>query len=110
MPTVTFEGETVECEEGDELREVLLEAGLSPHNGKSNVLNCGGRALCGTCAVEVDGPASEMNRAERRRLSKPPHDIDAGLRLACQVEVRGDVEVRKYPGFWGQHVDREPER
>lgn len=110
MPTVTFGGETVECEEGDELREVLLDADLSPHNGASNVLNCGGRALCGTCAVEVEGSTDEMNDAERRRLSKPPHDLDADLRLACQTEVRGDVEVQKYPGFWGQHVDREPDR
>jgi ferredoxin len=104
MPTVTFEGETVECEEGDELREVLLEAGLSPHNGASNYANCGGRALCGTCAVEVEGETSAMTDDERGRLSKWPHDPDSGLRLACQTHVEGDLEVRKHGGFWGQKV------
>lgn len=105
MPTVTFEGERIECERGAELRETLLEADLSPHNGASNYANCGGRAICGTCAVEVEGPTGEMTERERERLSKWPHDLDSGLRLACQTRVEGDLEVRKHGGFWGQKVD-----
>ena len=108
MPTVTFGGSEIECEEGAVLRDVLIESGNSPHNGRSRHLNCRGMATCGTCAVEVEGEASERNAGETRRLSFPPHDTDAGLRLACQVRVEGDVTVRKYPGFWGQHTDREP--
>lgn len=106
MPTVTFAGETIECEEGAELREALLEAGLSPHNGKSNYLNCGGRAICGTCAVEIEGETDGMGEDERQRLSKWPHDLDSGLRLACQTHVEGDLTVRKHGGFWGQDVDQ----
>jgi ferredoxin len=107
MPTVTFEDERIECEKGAELRETLLEAGLSPHNGASNYANCGGRAVCGTCAVAVDGPTSEMTDRERSRLSRWPHDIDSGLRLACQTRVEGDLGVRKHGGFWGQKVDED---
>jgi ferredoxin len=110
MPTVTFRGRTVECEVGAVLRDVLLEAGLSPHNGAMDTLNCGGRGTCGTCAVAVDGEVTDPGTRERVRLSVPPHDPDAGLRLACRTRVRGDVVVRKYPGLWGQHVDREPEQ
>lgn len=106
MPTIEFEGERIECEEGDELRETLLEAGLSPHNGSADYLNCGGRAICGTCAVEVDGPVSGMSDGERQRLSKWPHDLDSGLRLACQTHVEGDIDVRKHGGFWGQDIDQ----
>lgn len=105
MPTVRFQGEEIECAEGEILRDVLLDAGLSPHNGTSKHLNCRGHATCGTCAVEVQGDASEMNDDERRRLSLPPHDVDSGLRLACQTQVQGDVEVVKHPGFWGQKVE-----
>ena len=104
MPTVTFEGETIECEEGEELREVLLEADLSPHNGTADYMNCGGRAICGTCAVEVDGPTNGMTDDERARLSKWPHDLDSGLRLACQTRIEGDLTVRKHRGFWGQKI------
>ncbi len=89
------------------LRDVLLAADCSPHNGRSDLLNCRGHGTCGTCAVDVDGPVTERTAQERRRLSFPPHDPDDGLRLACQVRVRGDLDVEKYPGFWGQHVPDE---
>jgi hypothetical protein len=34
----------------------------------------------------------------------PPHDRDSGLRLACQVNVLGDLTVIKYAGLWGQKI------
>ena len=106
MPTVTVGERTIECEAGAILRDVLREAGQSPHNGRSELLNCRGHGSCGTCAVGVTGAVSDPTRAERIRLSVPPHNPDSGLRLACQVRVEGDVTVEKYPGFWGQHTDR----
>ncbi|MFC7079678.1 2Fe-2S iron-sulfur cluster-binding protein [Halorussus caseinilyticus] len=106
MPTIHFRGNEIECEDGEVLRDALLDADLSPHNGASEYLNCRGHATCGTCAVEVRGGVSGMADDERRRLSLPPHDEDSGLRLACQTRVRGDVEVVKHPGFWGQKVER----
>jgi ferredoxin len=106
MPTIRFEGEEIECSQGAVLRDAVLDAGASPHNGTSEYLNCRGHATCGTCAVEVTGDVSEMDDDERRRLSLPPHDEDSGLRLACQTRVQGDVQVVKHPGFWGQKVPR----
>ncbi|WP_137285089.1 2Fe-2S iron-sulfur cluster-binding protein [Halorussus salinisoli] len=105
MPTIHFRGNEIGCEDGEILRDALLDAGLSPHNGTADYLNCRGHATCGTCAVEVRGDVSEMDDDERRRLSLPPHDVDSGLRLSCQTRVQGDVEVVKYPGFWGQKVE-----
>jgi ferredoxin len=104
MPTIHFRGEEIECEEGEILRDAILDGGSSPHNGTAEYLNCRGNATCGTCAVEVRGDVSEMKSNERRRLSLPPHDVDSGLRLSCQTRVLGDVEVVKHPGFWGQKV------
>jgi ferredoxin len=104
-PTVTFGGRTVTCEVGDQLRAVLLSAeGYSPHNDVTQVANCGGNGLCGTCAVSCDGDVDEMADRERQRLSLPPHDAESGLRLACQTHVQGDVVVEKHDGYWGQHV------
>ena len=105
MPTVEFEGTEVDCEEGAILRDVLLSAGASPHNGRSGTVNCFGHGSCGTCAVDVEGETSDLTARERARLSVPPHDPDAGLRLACQTQVLGDLEVRKGDGFWGQDVE-----
>lgn len=105
MPTVEFRGRTIDCSEGEILRDVLLAAEESPHNGRADTLNCRGHSSCGTCAVDIDGPISEPTTKERTRLSAPPHGGDDDLRLACQTRVLGDLTVRKYPGFWGQHTD-----
>jgi ferredoxin len=104
-PTVTFGDRTVTCAVGDQLRAVLLAAeGYSPHNDVTQVANCGGNGLCGTCAVSCNGDVDEMADRERKRLRLPPHDAESALRLACQTHVQGDVVVEKHDGYWGQHV------
>ncbi len=110
MPTVRFRGREIECAEGRLLRDVLCEAGESPHNGRADLLNCRGHGTCGTCAVSLEGTVTEPTSIERRRLSIPPHDPDAGLRLSCQTRVLGDVTVRKGDGFWGQHLETTSDR
>jgi hypothetical protein len=92
MPIVEFEEREIRCEEGAVLRDVLLSAGESPHNGPTDALN-------------VEGPTSDHTDLEQWRLSLPPHRGNDGLRLACQTRVHGDVDVEKHEGFWGQHVD-----
>ena len=84
MPTVTFEGERIECESGARLRTVLLDAGLSPHNGPT-ALSCHGLGTCGTCAVAIEGAVAEPTARERARLEFPPHTAERGLRLACRA-------------------------
>jgi len=108
MPTVHFRGEEIECREGATLRDVLLDADLTPHNGKAKVLNCHGFGNCGTCAVKVDGEVSDKGIREKGRLLVPPHHPNYELRLACQTKVMGDVTVEKYPGMWGTQVAKEP--
>ncbi|MXV62594.1 2Fe-2S iron-sulfur cluster binding domain-containing protein [Natronorubrum sp. JWXQ-INN-674] len=110
MPTVTVHGRDLECERGAVLRDVLLEADESPHNGRADALNCRGLGTCGTCAVAVSGEVGELGPRERLRLSVPPHNVDSGLRLACQLRVEDDLVVEKYPGFWGQHTDQTKEK
>lgn len=104
MPTVEYEGTTIECKRGGILRDILIDAGETPHNGSADTVNCRGHGTCGTCAVRVDGPVSDETRVERWRLDFPPHDTEHGLRLACQTRVEGDLTVAKFDGFWGQQV------
>lgn len=96
--------------EGETLRTAALRRGVvSPHNGRSQLINCRGLGTCGTCAVELnDGRVDpfERNTKERLRLSFPPHggqDQSPSLRLACQIQVRSDLNVTKRHGFWGQY-------
>jgi ferredoxin len=102
MPTVTAQGQTLSCETGANLRQVLLANGVDLYNGQAKLINCRALGTCGTCAVQIEGAVSEVNWKDRARRSLPPHDRDRALRLACQTRVLGDITVTKYDGFWGQ--------
>ncbi|NEN98688.1 MAG: (2Fe-2S)-binding protein [Moorea sp. SIO3I7] len=102
MPKVTAQGKSFECDQGSNLRKVLLDHGVALYNGNAKLINCRGLGSCGTCAVEIDGEVSEPNWKDKGRRSLPPHSPTANRRLACQTKVLGDVCVTKYDGFWGQ--------
>jgi ferredoxin len=56
--------------------------------------DCGGKALCGTCAVRIAGGAdglSPMQPPEAERLAATGRA--AGFRLACQARAARDVEI-----------------
>lgn len=107
-PSVEFDGQTIVCDEGATLRDVLLRAeGRSPYNDVSQVANCGGNGLCGTCAVEVCGDVDEPSERERQRLELPPHSGEDDLRLSCRTTVLGDLTVVKHDGVFGQRVDEQ---
>ena len=105
MPIVAYQGQRIPCEPGANLRELLMARGVAPYNGIARWINCQGHGSCGTCAVAVCGHVSPMTLTERLRLALPPHRPANDLRLACQCQVLGDVDVVKHEGFWGQQVN-----
>lgn len=59
------------------LSQVLIQARIAnPHP-------CGGRGVCGKCAVRVQGRLSEPTQAERQ----------ANTRLSCQTQLLGDAQL-----------------
>jgi uncharacterized 2Fe-2S/4Fe-4S cluster protein (DUF4445 family) len=78
---VLVDGRVLEVEKGSRLSDVLAKEGLIQ-------LPCGGRGLCGSCVVEVKGPVSEPTGNEILR------GLGGKYRLACQVRVLGDIEVK----------------
>ncbi len=59
------------------LQTVLTDSGYSVDNP------CGGRGICGKCAVKLSGAVSQPNPAEQK----------AGTRLSCQAMLLGDAQV-----------------
>ena len=104
---------TFDAIDGETLRTAALRRKLvSPHNGRARLINCRGLGTCGTCAVEVETMDSvepqHRNAVERARLAFPPHggaNQSPNLRLACQIQIRGNVTVTKRTGFWGQYEE-----
>jgi len=58
--------------------------------------DCGGKALCGTCRIEVGegGRLSPMGASERGRLEAIGVSVDGRTRLACQTHASRDFEAR----------------
>lgn len=52
---------------------------------------CGGRGTCGQCRVVVREGAGKALAIEAARIAR--RDIARGVRLACQVAVRGDIRI-----------------
>ncbi len=109
MPKIEFEGREIECEVGDNLRHVLMQERSGLYNGAARFIHCRGLGTCGTCAVQIEGAVSPKTGVESWRLGFPPHQREAGLRLACQCLVEGDLRITKYDGLWG-HKDVLPEQ
>ena len=73
--------------EHQSVREVLDETDLRVRAA------CGGSGTCGACIVTlVSGETSPPTLAEYMKLSVD--ERADGLRLACQLRLRGDVEIR----------------
>jgi ferredoxin len=102
MPNLEFGNQIIECNVGENLRRVLMQAKAPLYNGISQAIHCRGMGTCGTCAIQIEGNVTEMTRIERWRLNFPPHQAGSGLRLACQCQVLGDLRIVKHPGMWGQ--------
>jgi len=91
--TITVEtpdGEThsLTAETGAVLRDVLLDADLSPHGRYARRVNCGGRGLCATCGVRLAAPPDPDHWHDdlADRFGYP--------RLSCQIAVRDGMRVK----------------
>ena len=97
MPVIHFVREQLQVEvpEGDHVRYLALENDVPLYSGLWKLANCHGNGLCATDRVIVT-PASNVNAPtmlEQVRLGKALKK-NPNLRLACQVEVFGDIEVQ----------------
>src|SRR5687768_2218797 len=101
MPKVTFMNEavTVEVEHGKTLKEIADQKGINLFEGFSASYHCSGTGRClgAGCRVWVlPRAANAVNGRTFWERIRPTHS--GSVRLACQVAVQGEVEVRTQPG------------
>ena len=107
MPTVRFvkEKRDVEVPAGTNLRQAAIKAGISVYEGPHKLLNCRGFGMCASCRVRItqgSDQASPMAWFEKLRLASPVLkmmyvDTKDPIRLACRMQVNGDMEVETCP-------------
>ncbi|MCU9847540.1 NADH:ubiquinone reductase (Na(+)-transporting) subunit F [Defluviimonas sp. WL0024] len=84
--SITVNGrENVAAMTGDKLLSALGQAGILVPSA------CAGAGTCGLCRVTVTGGGGTVLPTETARLSRA--ELAQGMRLACQVTLRGDVAV-----------------
>jgi ferredoxin len=94
MPRIVIEpgGRELAVPPNANLRDALLREGVPLYRHLRALFNCGGRARCRSCAVMVVRGAESLSPPtpfEKARVPSPP----AGMRLACQANVRGDCAI-----------------
>lgn len=52
---------------------------------------CGGKGICGKCKVKIEGDVSPLTSTEEKFLTEK--EIKKGLRLCCQVYVKGNIKI-----------------
>ena len=92
MPKIVFEKERIQVvvPMHANLREVAVANNIPIYVGFAKVSNCHGNGFCGTCQVELSGSnIKPRNAIEDGKLKNTPN-----IRLACQIEVLGDLVVK----------------
>lgn len=82
--------------EGDKQQEFSVEGGGSlltalTENGVKVSSSCGGKGSCGYCKIEIASSAGQILPTEEIYMSRD--EKLRGVRLACQVKVKSDLEV-----------------
>ena len=111
MPVVKFvkEKKEIQVPQGANLRKEAIKAGINLYPHIHRLLNCHGFAQCGSCRVKIlkgMENTSEMGAMEKFRFKYVPDAVamaylgnEDTMRLACQVEVNGDIEVETQPSI-----------
>jgi ferredoxin len=101
VPKVRFLNElvTVEVPEQTSLRDVAMQQGVELYRGMWTHVNCRGNGLCGRCRIWILETDRKRPGASRRSLREHAHVrvVTGKMRLACQVRVVGDLDVRTRP-------------
>ena len=112
MPSVKFvkEKRTIDVPEGANLRQEARKAGVEVYPGVHRIFNCHGLGMCCSCRMHIKkgtGNISKQGFWEKLNLlnalnpfgffSRIDHEED--LRLSCQTQVHGDIEVETQPEF-----------
>lgn len=81
----------VKVETGTTVLEAAQEAGV----GISAI--CGGLGSCDACRVRLSDQESTSQPNDTEREALGPHGLEEGIRLACQTEIYGPLQVEVPP-------------
>ena len=99
MATIRFirEDLEVQCNPGENLRELVMKENLQLYGLKGILGNCGVAGQCSTCFISVEGGSknslSPLTSVEEEKLKNRPEN----WRLACQTLVKSSTVILTKP-------------
>ena len=99
MATIRFirEDFEVQCNPGENLRELVMKENLQLYGLKGILGNCGGAGQCSTCFISVEGGSknslSPLTSVEEEKLKNRPEN----WRLACQTLIKSSAVILTKP-------------
>ena len=99
MTTIRFirEGIDIQCNPGENLRELVIRERLQLYGLKGILGNCGGGGQCSTCFVSIEGGTnsslSPLTSVEKEKLKNRPEN----WRLACQTLIKSSSVILTKP-------------
>ncbi len=90
-------GQKIACAQGENLLRVLRSANVLIENP------CGGAGVCGKCRIKILSGTASAPTAEEVNFLKE-EELNAGIRLACMVQVQEDLELELPKGEQGSKV------
>ena len=99
MATIRFirEDLEVQCNSGENLRNLIINQNLKLYGLKGILGNCGGVGQCSTCFISVEGgnknSLSSLSSIEGEKLKNKPEN----WRLACQTLIKSSAVILTKP-------------
>ena len=99
MATIRFirEDLEVQCNPGENLRELVMKENLQLYGLKGILGNCGGAGQCSTCFISVEGGTKDsltpLTAVEEEKLKNRPDN----WRLACQTLINSSSVILTKP-------------
>ena len=99
MATIRFirEGLDVQCQPGENLRDLVIREKLQLYGLKGILGNCGGAGQCSTCFISAEGDnknsLSPLTAVEEEKLKNRPEN----WRLACQTLIKSSAVILTKP-------------
>ena len=107
MTTIRFlrEGIDVQCNSGENLRELIIRERLQLYGLKGILGNCSGVGQCSTCFISVEGgnknSLSPITPVEEEKLKNKPKN----WRLACQALINSSSIILTKPQSPPRNLD-----
>ena len=107
MATIRFirEGIDIQCQTGENLRDLVIREKLQLYGLKGILGNCAGVGQCSTCFVSIEGgnknSLSPLTVVEEKKLKNRPEN----WRLACQTLIKSSAVILTKPQSPPQNLE-----